>query len=193
MNGVFNHLPLSLNDGAVLVYQEGKHFVIATDFGLRVTYNRIYHVTVTVPGNYRGKVCGLCGNFNGDQKDDFQMPDKQLTTNRNNFGKSWKVTIPGVACSDGCEGNSCPECDSSRKAVLSETSYCGIVTAPTGPFSVCYSTLDPQSYFSDCVYDVCASNGDEDVLCESIAAYVVDCHDAGTEVPNWRTASFCRK
>ncbi|XP_032374142.1 IgGFc-binding protein isoform X1 [Etheostoma spectabile] len=191
VNGVFNYLPVNLNSGAVLVYQEGSHYVIETDFGLRVTYDLVYHVTVTVPGNYRNKVCGLCGNFNGDQKDDFQMPNRQLSNNVNVFGKSWRVTIPNVVCEDGCEGNNCPVCDPARKAVFSKSTYCGIVTAPNGPFTACHSILDPQPYFADCVFDVCASNGDGKVLCNSVAAYAFNCHMAGVDVKNWRTASFC--
>ncbi|XP_056237739.1 IgGFc-binding protein [Seriola aureovittata] len=191
VNGVFNYLPVNLDNGAVLVYQEGQHYVIATNFGLLVTYDLVYHVTVTVPGNYRGKVCGLCGNFNGNQKDDFQTPKRQLTSNVNVFGTSWKVTIPGVVCKNGCEGNYCPKCEPARKAVFSKSTYCGVVTAPKGPFAVCHSKLDPEPYFEDCVFDVCASNGDGKVLCNSIAAYAFNCHMAGVDVKNWRTASFC--
>uniref|UniRef100_A0A673AB09 Fc fragment of IgG binding protein n=1 Tax=Sphaeramia orbicularis TaxID=375764 RepID=A0A673AB09_9TELE len=191
VNGVFNYLPLSLNDGAVQVFQEGMHYVIATNFGLRVTYDLVYHVTVTVPGNYRNKVCGLCGNFNGNAKDDFKMPNNRVVNNVNAFGKSWKVTIPNVVCANGCEGNNCPDCDPARKAVFSKPTYCGIVTAPNGPFAICHSKLDPKPYFDDCVFDVCASNGDGKVLCDSIAAYAFNCHMAGVDVKNWRTPSFC--
>ncbi|XP_069394027.1 IgGFc-binding protein isoform X1 [Paralichthys olivaceus] len=191
VNGIFNYLPLSRNDGAVQVYQEGQHYVIATDFGLLVTYDLVYHVTVTVPGNYRNKVCGLCGNFNGDRKDDFQMPNHKIAESVNLFGKSWKVTIPGVVCNDGCEGDFCPKCDQARRAVFSKPTYCGILTAPKGPFAVCHSKLDPQLYFDDCVFDVCASNGDGKVLCNSVAAYAFNCHNAGVDVKNWRTPSFC--
>ncbi|XP_010737445.2 IgGFc-binding protein [Larimichthys crocea] len=191
VNGVFNYLPLNLNDGAVQVFQEGLHYVIATNFGLRVTYDLVYHVTVTVPGNYRDKVCGLCGNYNGNQKDDFQMPSRQVTNNVNKFGQSWKVTIPNVVCENGCEGKNCPDCEPARKAVFSKNTYCGIVTAPKGPFAICHSKLDPKPYFDDCVFDVCASNGDGKVLCDSIAAYAFNCHMAGVDVKNWRTPSFC--
>ncbi|XP_071062157.1 IgGFc-binding protein [Pseudochaenichthys georgianus] len=191
VNGVFNYLPVNLNDGAVLVYQEGLRYVIATDFGLIVTYDLVYHVTVTVPGNYRAKVCGLCGNFNGEQKDDFQMPNRKPSNNVNVFGKSWKVTIPNVVCENGCKGKNCPVCDPARKAVFSKSTYCGIVTAANGPFAACHSKLDPQPYFADCVFDVCASNGDGKVLCNSIAAYAFNCHMAGVDVKNWRTPSFC--
>ncbi len=190
---MFNYLPLNLNDGAVQAYQEGRRYVIATDFGLLVTYDLIYHVTVTVPGNYRNKVCGLCGNFNDNPKDDFQMPSHQLAKNENKFGKSWKVTIPNVVCGNGCEGKNCPNCDPIRKALFSKSAYCGIVTASNGPFADCHSKLEPQSYFDDCVFDVCASNGDGKVLCDSVAAYAYNCHMAGVDVKNWRTTSFCRK
>ncbi|XP_026150219.1 IgGFc-binding protein-like [Mastacembelus armatus] len=191
VNGVFNYLPLNLNDGAVLVYQQGMRYVVATNFGLLVTYDLVYQVTVTVPGTYRDKVCGLCGNFNGDQKDDFQMPNRQLTTNVNEFGGSWKVTVPNVVCDNGCEGDYCPKCDPARKAVFSKTTNCGMVTSPSGPFAACHKKLDPQPYFNDCIFDVCVANGDEKVLCNSIASYAFNCHMAGVDVNNWRTASFC--
>lgn len=193
MNGVFNHLPLNLNDGAVQVYQEGVRFVIATDFGLLVTYDLVYHVTVTVPSNYRGKVCGLCGNFNGNKKDDFRLRNNRLTNSVNAFGTSWKVPIPRVSCGNGCQGRNCPGCPPTHKAVFSKSTYCGIATAPNGPFAICHSKLNPKPYFDDCVFDLCASNGDGAVLCNSIAVYAFNCHMAGVDIKNWRTVSFCRK
>lgn len=192
MNGVFHNLPLNLKEGAVQVYQEGRYLVIRTNFDLIVTYDLVYHVTATVPGNYRGKVCGLCGNFNGNTKDDFQMSNNKLTSNVNEFGTSWKVTIPNVVCENGCEGDNCPKCDPARKDVFSKTTYCGILTDSKGPFTGCHNKLSPQPYFDDCVFDLCASNGDGDVLCHSVAAYAFNCHMAGVDV-SWRTPSFCRK
>lgn len=190
---MFNYLPLNLNDGAVRVYQEGRYYVIETAFGLRVTYDLVYHVTVTVPGNYRDKVCGLCGNFNDMQKDDFILPNRRLTSNVNEFGTSWKITIPNVVCENGCQGNNCPNCHPANKAVFSKSTYCGIVTDPKGPFAVCHSKLNPKPYFDDCVFDVCASNGEGKVLCSSVAAYALNCHMAGVDIKNWRTSSFCRE
>uniref|UniRef100_A0A3B3XU29 VWFD domain-containing protein n=1 Tax=Poecilia mexicana TaxID=48701 RepID=A0A3B3XU29_9TELE len=167
------------------------NYVIATDFELVVTYDLVYHVTVTVLGNYRGKVCGLCGNFNGDKNDDFQMANHQVTNNVNVFGTSWKITIPNVVCENGCEGDKCPNCDAAHKAVFSKPSYCGIIAAANGPFVACHSKIDPQLYFDDCVFDLCASNGEGNVLCDSVAAYAYNCHLAGVDVKNWRTPSFC--
>lgn len=41
--------------------------------------------------SYRDLLCGLCGNYDGDTKDDFRKPDGSLTTNPNEFGHSWNT------------------------------------------------------------------------------------------------------
>ena len=39
--------------------------------------------------SYKDQLCGLCGDYNGNSKDDFRKPDGSLTTNVNDFGNSW--------------------------------------------------------------------------------------------------------
>ncbi|KAJ8332925.1 hypothetical protein SKAU_G00418210 [Synaphobranchus kaupii] len=191
VNGVLNNIPLSLNDGAVLVYLDGTQYTIKTNFGLVVTYDLVYHVTVTVPGNYRGKTCGLCGNFNGNKRDEFRLPNGRVTRDVNAFGLAWKVAIPGVVCDDGCTDKTCPKCDPKHKAIFQKPGYCGILSDPEGPFSACHAKLDPASYFDDCIFDICAANGDREVLCDSAASYTHKCRIAGADVKSWRTPSFC--
>ncbi|XP_059206328.1 IgGFc-binding protein-like [Centropristis striata] len=189
INGVLHSIPIILNKGAVMVYQEGMNEVIVTDFGLRVTYDLIYHVTITVPGNYNGRTCGLCGNFNNDKGDDFQLPDGNLTKEARAFGAAWKVPVPGAICEDGCNGEECPKCDSSKKAAIE--AKCSLITNPKGPFAACHDTILPSSYFRDCVYDVCIAKDEQSMLCQSIAAYMSDCQHFGAKIENWRNASFC--
>lgn len=193
VNDVLTPLPVNLNDGAVKVYKQGNRYYIKTDFELTVTYDLVYHVTVAVPGNYKGKVCGLCGNYNDDKKDDFSHPNGVILKDVNSFGASWKVNIPGVTCTNGCTAAQCPNCKAPHKALFSQSTYCGIMTAPNGPFKTCHKQLDPKLFFDDCVFDVCASNGEGTVLCNSVAAYAFSCHKAGVDIKNWRTSSFCRK
>ena len=193
VNGVLNNLPLNLNDGEVVVYQEGKHYTLKTKFGLVVTYDLVYHVTVTVPGNYRGKTCGLCGDFNGKRNDEYRLPNGRLSRDVNAFGAAWKVAIPGVVCDDGCSGNKCPKCNPKQKAIFQKPTYCGILTDPKGPFAACHAKLKPAPYFADCIFDICTSNGDRKVLCDSAASYALNCHIAGIDVKGWRSPSFCRK
>ncbi|XP_031722449.1 IgGFc-binding protein-like [Anarrhichthys ocellatus] len=189
VNGVLHRIPLNLFNGAVRVYQEGANEVIITDFGLRVTYDLVYHVTITVPGNYYGRTCGLCGNFNDDKADEFQLPNGNLTNDFQTFGAAWKVAVPGAVCEDGCSGDQCPKCDDSIEAAIK--AKCSIITDIKGPFAACHDVIDPTSYLRDCVYDVCMSNDDESVLCQSIAAYMLDCQCFGIKIGIWRSASFC--
>ncbi|XP_067468831.1 IgGFc-binding protein-like [Thunnus thynnus] len=189
INGVLHHLPQKLLNGAITVYQEGANDVIVTDFGLRVTYDLVYHITISVPGNYRGKTCGLCGNYNGNKQDEFQLPDGNVTKDLQAFGAAWKVPVRDVVCEDGCSGDLCPKCDNSEKAVFE--AKCAIITNPKGPFAGCHDIIDPAPYFRDCVYDVCMAKDDQATLCHSIAAYMLDCQDFGTKIESWRSPSFC--
>uniref|UniRef100_A0AAY4EYN3 VWFD domain-containing protein n=1 Tax=Denticeps clupeoides TaxID=299321 RepID=A0AAY4EYN3_9TELE len=188
VDGVLTNLPLNLNDGQIQAYQDGMQDVIITDFGLKVTYDLVYYVTVTVPSSYHGKTCGLCGNFNGNKDDDFQLPDGKETNDIKDFGAAWKVGVEGVVCDDGCSGDLCPKCDEKKKRIFE--SDCSIIRNPSGPFAACLNVIDPEPYFRDCVYDVCVGEGDRDMLCHSIASYVSDCQDFGVPIKNWRTPTF---
>ncbi|XP_029023837.1 IgGFc-binding protein-like [Betta splendens] len=188
VNGALTTIPLSINEGKVEVYQEGFHYAIVTDFGLKVTYDMIYKVTVTVSAKYMGKTCGLCGNYNVEA-DGFELPDGRLTHDTKSFGAAWKVAVPGVVCDDGCEGDLCPKCDGERRKACEQD--CGRIRDPNGSFAACHSSLSPESYYNDCVYDTCMSHGDRRVLCLSIAAYVSDCQAIGVNISSWRTPDFC--
>ena len=43
----------------------------------------------------KGKTCGLCGLFDGDQSNDFVMDSGALATTPAAFGTSWKKTNVG--------------------------------------------------------------------------------------------------
>lgn len=57
-----------------------------------ILWNGKSFLEVTVPPNYKGKLCGLCGNFNGNVKDDLKTKyGKILNENLIGFGASWCV------------------------------------------------------------------------------------------------------
>nr|DBA15730.1 TPA: hypothetical protein GDO54_003201 [Pyxicephalus adspersus] len=193
INGVYNNIPVNLENDKIRVFQHGSRVIINTDFELQVNYDLVYHVIVTVPGNYKNQLGGLCGNYNGDKQDDFQLPNGTLTTDATIFGSSWKVQIPGVTCDDGCggSGNPCPSCDERKKEIFKTENYCGFLKKVGGPLSACYDTINPDTYFNNCIYDLCAGVGDGDILCHSIHSYVAACHAAGVTIQPWRTDAFC--
>uniref|UniRef100_A0A673JYW8 VWFD domain-containing protein n=1 Tax=Sinocyclocheilus rhinocerous TaxID=307959 RepID=A0A673JYW8_9TELE len=194
INGVLTNLPYSsnsLNGSLVQAYKDGGNYVIKTGFGLKVTYDLSYYVTVTIPGNYRCKTCGLCGNFDGDPSNDFRLPDGNVTQDVNIFRRAWKVHVPGVVCEDGCEGDACLDCNPRLKAVFEKPPYCRVLVDPNGPFAACHTVVNSSAYLNDCVFDACASDGNSKVVCDSVARYAFSCHTAGVGIQNWRTDSFC--
>lgn len=44
----------------------------------------------------QGRVCGLCGNFDGNVNNDLMSSNNQLEVDSSHFGNSWKV-IPSCA------------------------------------------------------------------------------------------------
>ncbi|XP_007941342.1 IgGFc-binding protein [Orycteropus afer afer] len=178
VNGVDMKLPVVLAEGRVRAFQHGSDVVVETDFGLRVTYDLMYYVRVTVPGNYHQQLCGLCGNYNGDPKDDFQKPDGSQAGNPNDFANSWEEAVPGSPClPPTCPpGEDCnPECTPELEQKYQQEEFCGLLTSPTGPLAACHKLLEPQGPLQECVFDLCLGKGNHSILCSSIHAYVSAC------------------
>uniref|UniRef100_A0A8B9T8W7 VWFD domain-containing protein n=1 Tax=Anas platyrhynchos TaxID=8839 RepID=A0A8B9T8W7_ANAPL len=164
---------------------------IHTAAGLRLLYNAATYLLITIPDAYRGRVCGLGGNFNGDPGDDFQLPGGSLAKSTEEFVTSWKMPAEDGACTDGCNGNACPVCDASATAPYGAGDSCGLIRDPTGPFGTCHHRVSPVEYFHHCLHDVCAAEGARDALCHSLQAYAAACQAAGAEIGGWRTVTFC--
>ena len=80
-----------ISKGIVTVNEVRTHLELNTEFGLKVTFNGGSWPTVTVPDGYQDKMCGLCGNWNGNDKDDMKDPNGVLQTKATDFGNSWAV------------------------------------------------------------------------------------------------------
>lgn len=180
-----------MDNGRLRVTQEGRNIMVRTDFGLIVLYDTVYYVEVIVPSTYQGKMCGLCGDYDKKNSDDFRLPSGKITKNVDDFGKAWVVDLPGHVCG-GC-GGQCPACEPAKATLYGKPDSCGIMSAPNGPFKACHKTIDPAAYVSDCVFDVCAAGGKKDTLCDSVQAYALACQNSGVKLEPWRSKSFCRE
>uniref|UniRef100_A0A3B3CR74 Uncharacterized protein n=1 Tax=Oryzias melastigma TaxID=30732 RepID=A0A3B3CR74_ORYME len=185
VDGITRNLPFVLN-GSISVFASGHQTFVRTSFGLSVTYDGWSTVTISVPPDYRGNMCGLCGNFNGNPNDDFHTPNGASVPTPDAFGASWKA--PGnYTCSDGC-GSSCPQCTNDQTA----RAQCEVLQAADGPFSFCHEQVDPAPFFSDCVFDVCVGgNARNDLLCRAIETYVSACQSANVRIYPWRQNTTC--
>ncbi|XP_058716079.1 IgGFc-binding protein-like isoform X1 [Poecile atricapillus] len=177
VDSIFHHLPTILSKGWVQVSIHGSGVLLRTDFSLVVHYDLIQHMMVMVPQTYMGRLCGLCGNYKGQHNDDFQLSSGQLAPDATAFGSAWKTT--DTPCDDTCPKDECPTCTEEKEAVLQNPNYCGLLTAPEGPFGSCHGIIDPIPYSQSCIHDLCLTGGDRHFLCQSIQSYVTVCQDAG--------------
>lgn len=169
------------------VYSTGQFVYVSTDFGFSVSFGGSWEVNIVVPVDYSGAMCGICGNFNGHPEDDFLTPSGALASSVDQFGAEWMVE-DDISCNHGC-GDHCPLCqDESTTQAL-----CEIIRDNQGPFSFCHSSVDPQAYFDNCVFDVCISGNHNDVLCRSVQSYVSACQSVNAMVYPWRELASCGK
>ena len=54
-------------NGPVSFAKSGSNFLLTIDIGLKVLWDGNQVITVNLCNTYKGYVCGLCGNFDGEQ------------------------------------------------------------------------------------------------------------------------------
>ena len=70
---------------------------------------------------------------------------------------------------------------SSARNIISE-----IFSFRVGPFSSCFDYVDPSPFYDSCLYDLCFTLPDDDLLCDSLANYADACRSAGGIPGDWR-------
>ena len=136
---------------------------LTTNTGLTVRWNSKTIVRVTVSGKYHGKMCGLCGNFNGNPSDDLFKTDPEC------------VSPPS---SSVCESD-----DATKNKLYMDK--CKYMNAKGSPFVACNAVVDPSQLIKDCQYDACECDDPMQCVCKSLAAYSQKCSDNGV-VLAWR-------
>ena len=59
--------------------------------GVRLLWDGVSFLEMTVPSKFQDQLCGLCGNFNGDPADDFVGKRGGSYVSGQDFGSSWRV------------------------------------------------------------------------------------------------------
>lgn len=191
------NLPVRLDEGEseVLVFQRGHTAVVDTNFGLVVSYDWNHEVVIKLPSSYYGSVCGLCGNFNGNNRDELQNPAGKAVSSVTEWGKSWQTANQDGdhSCRDTC-GENCPTCEADQKKLYETEAFCGGLVAKTNNvFEKCHGKLDPQAFMDNCVYDTCLNKGDKKMLCQALASYSQECREEGIVITDWRKKFGCRE
>ncbi|XP_016529207.1 mucin-2-like [Poecilia formosa] len=167
------------------VHTMGIYVVIEANNGLLLIWNKKTTIMIKLSSTFKGKVCGLCGNYDGAIKNDFTTRSNEIVVNPTEFGNSWKLSS---SCSDvNTTLNPCA-LYSHRRAWAEK--HCNIIKSEV--FTSCHDKVEPEQYYEACVADTCACNtgGDCECFCSAVGAYAEACNEAGACV-KWRTPTIC--
>ncbi|NWV94096.1 ZAN protein, partial [Machaerirhynchus nigripectus] len=186
VNGLRMNLPVFI-EKKISIQSSGAYVLLETDFGLWVRYDGNHYAEVSVPSNYSGLLCGLCGNYNGDPNDDNIKPNGDIASGSTDLGESWLVPENNTICSNGGTEE---QCDPALESEAKKNTACGMITDPTGIFKDCHTKVPPRNFFENCVYDMCFTGGQATSLCYGLQAYAESCVNAGICI-EWRNATLC--
>ncbi|XP_074921935.1 mucin-2 [Chelonoidis abingdonii] len=163
----------------------GLYLVIEASNGVMLIWDKKTTIFIKLTPNYKGKICGLCGNFDDKSNNDFTTRNGLLVTNPLEFGNSWKLS------------GSCPDvmdeilpCNLKPHRKSWAEKECSIIRSEV--FKVCRDKVDPTPFYENCVHDACScdSGGDCECFCSAVAAYAQECIKAEACV-FWRTPDIC--
>lgn len=164
---------------------------VLSDIGVQVQWDGNGFIEIHVPKSFKGKVCGLCGNFNGNSKDDFVLKSGRLASSAREFGESWSLGRR----SHGCEKAPSPPVDSTVSKCFNRLRVYWRAHKRCWPikkqFANCHKKVKPNAFFWSCIADVCQCSGRR-CECETVMAYARACRREGVTV-NWGRKSTCGK
>lgn len=162
--------------------------IVSTDIGIKVLWDGISVLEVSVPSSYRGRLCGLCGNFNSLPRDDFTSRHGKLLQDMQKFGHSWAVISKKT-----CENvrHSKVENIDKEKRCRGRKDHRLCTRLRSQIFDPCHRKVNPTMYYKACLQDMCECPT-EHCYCQSFTAYVHECKRLGIQLPHWRKSTKCR-
>ncbi|XP_053836669.1 mucin-5AC-like [Vidua macroura] len=189
VNMIYTQLPFSAAN--VTIFRPSSFFIILqTTFGLQlqVQLMPLMQVFIDLDPSHKGQTCGLCGNFNDVQTDDFKTTSGVIEGTSAAFGNTWKTRAD---CSDAKNTFEDP-CTVSIQNDQYAQHWCGLLSDTMGPFAECHSTVNPEVYHKTCMFDTCNCEKSEDCMCAALSSYVRACAAKGVLLTGWRSKA-CTK
>ncbi|XP_009068673.1 PREDICTED: otogelin-like protein, partial [Acanthisitta chloris] len=180
-NGIRLSLPQTV--GNAFLERLADYILVKTTFGFSLAWDGNSGIYIKLTEDHKGKPCGLCGNFNGNKYDDLILQNSEYTEDVAEFANSWAVqTSDDVTCVPTASDFSSP-CSANAESTEDIFFKCQIFLQ--FPFLSCHESIDPYSYISSCMNDLCRVDDDE-TYCRAVTEYARACSHAGSPVRDWR-------
>ncbi|NXE41640.1 TECTA protein, partial [Ptilorrhoa leucosticta] len=191
VNGSHVSIPFVTGLSTKIFSQEG-FLVIDSSPDIQIRYNGFNVIKITIGERLQNKVCGLCGNFNGDRTDDYATLRGKPAVSSVVLAQSWKTNGMQKSCNELQYSQYAASCDNVQIQELQSDSYCLKLTDMKGFFQPCYGLLDPLPFYESCFLDGCY-NHKKVQLCGSLAAYGEACRTFGILGTEWIEKENCCK
>ncbi|XP_045632483.1 mucin-19, partial [Ursus americanus] len=174
-----------LSENTYSVHTVGLYLILKFLNGITIIWDKNTRVSAILDPRWNGKVCGLCGNNNGDLKDDFITRHSSEAIGALEFGNSWKTS---QKCADTLTQNF--PCDSNPYCKAWAVQKCEIIRDSI--FKECHHKVDPQAYLEACIEEACSCDTEGKYLgfCTAVAMYAEACSAVGVCV-TWRKPDLC--
>ncbi|XP_031409320.1 mucin-5B [Meleagris gallopavo] len=189
VNSIYTQLPISAAN--VTIFRPSSFFVIMhTNVGIQVEiqFTPIMQMFVRLDPMFKDQTCGLCGNFNNVQTDDFKAISGVVEGTAAAFANTWKTQASCPDIQNSFENPCALSIDNEKYA----QHWCGLLTNKEGPFADCHYLLNPSTYHTNCMFDTCNCQNSEGCLCAALSSYVRACAARGIQINGWRT-NVCSK
>ncbi|XP_064020066.1 mucin-5AC-like [Pogoniulus pusillus] len=189
VNMIYTQLPFSAAN--ITIFRPSSFFIILeTNFGLQLEVQLVplMQVYIDLDPSHKGQTCGLCGNFNDVQTDDFKTTSGVIEGTSAAFGNTWKIRADCPNAKNTFED----PCTVSIQNDQYAQHWCGLLSDARGPFAECHSTVNPEVYQKNCMFDTCNCEKSEDCMCAALSSYARACAAKGILLTGWRTKA-CTK
>uniref|UniRef100_G3T752 Zonadhesin n=1 Tax=Loxodonta africana TaxID=9785 RepID=G3T752_LOXAF len=189
-------LPAKTQIRRVTITANGIYTVVSAYIGLMVKFDGEHLLEIQIPRAYYQKVCGMCGNFNGEEEDELMMPNDELAQNDIEFANSWKDkddSDPSCQRDDRearLEHRENPNTNCKPDDLVRAQQQCQAAFQGSG-WSECATQVVPKPFLIGCTYNLCEFRGENRAICDALQAFGVACQAQGLTPPFWRNNSFC--
>ncbi|XP_031619246.1 von Willebrand factor-like [Contarinia nasturtii] len=177
-----NDLPMYvLGDYTLISKPSSSKTSVIFKNGWRVYWNGKDALQVDITSLYSGDLNGLCVS-----------PKSQYTRHKRSTETHMKDWLMATA-KESCNGEGCNQIEKAlnlphpcnKNATSKKQAEANCAKLKTA-FTTCHEKIISENYYNDCMYDVCAFDGDIQLgLCPSFEAYANECSQKGS-VNNWR-------
>ncbi|KAM3920269.1 mucin-6 [Leptodactylus fuscus] len=188
VDGQIKQLPYVADD-VIVIRVSSTNILLFTPFGLEIMVQRVpvFSAYIKLNRDYFGNTKGLCGNFNGETKDDFLSSSGIVEGTVTVFVDSWRAA---TNCKPAQNIDVNP-CSMSISNELFAQTHCSVLVNHGSPFQACHSLVDPDPYYKRCVYEACNYQETVNFICSALGSYARACAAKGIILKDWRTFTNC--